>query len=63
MEKIKTRRTVLGIAPPIILRGDKGKELEEVQLILDFEKLEKRQKYIGFKYVSENQIRYHKLDL
>lgn len=56
-------RTVLGSAPPIILRDDKGKELEEVQLILDFEKLEKRQKYFGFKYVSENQIRYHKLDL
>jgi len=35
--------------------------LEEIQLILDFEDLENRKKYIGFRYADENQPRYHEL--
>jgi len=54
-------RTVLGSTSPIIMKDRKGVELEEVQLILDFENLENREKYVGLKYVGESRMSYRKL--
>lgn len=54
-------RIVLRSQLPILIKDTEGDELEEVQLILDFEDLENRQKYIGMKYIDENEIRYYKL--
>ena len=54
-------RTVLKSTSPIILKDSEDQKLEEVQLILDFEDLENRKKYIGFRYADENQPRYHEL--
>lgn len=54
-------RTVLKSTSPIILKDSEDQKLEEVQLILDFEDLENRKKYIGFRCADENQLRYHEL--
>lgn len=54
-------RTVLKSSSPIILKNNESQELEEVQLILDFEDLSNRQKYIGLKYINESQLSYYEL--
>ena len=42
-------RLVLRSELPILIKDNEGDELEEVQLILDFENLDNRQKYLGLK--------------
>lgn len=56
-------RTVLGSTTPIALKDKDGMDLEEIQLILDFEELHRRRKYIALKYTNEDQIRYHELEM
>lgn len=51
-------RTVLHSTSPIIMKDMEDNLLEEIQLILDFEKIENREKYIGLKYLGESRVRY-----
>lgn len=54
-------RTMLTSTSPIIIKDWEGNELEGIRLILDFEDLENREKYIGLKYADERQPRYYKI--
>lgn len=54
-------RTMLGSTSPIIIEDREGNKLEGIRLILDFEDLGNREKYIGLKYTGESRARYYKI--
>jgi len=54
-------RTVLTSSSKIILYDNNGRELDGIKFILDFENLEKRQKYLGLKYSDKTDLEFYKL--